>query len=147
MEYLQAALRFSEFAVEFVAFTPRLRIFFVLAAITLVWARWKQRPFRKRLWKPYHWLVITHLLFFPAAIALGVIGANPVTNPTIPHHGNATAWVCQDLLYYGSLASCAFWIWRTKGFRWYASSLMGLLELPTLGALAIAGMSIAGDWP
>lgn len=32
MEYLQTALRFSEWALEFAVFTPRLRIFFILAA-------------------------------------------------------------------------------------------------------------------
>jgi hypothetical protein len=33
-----------------------------------------------------------------------------------------------------------------KGFRWYASSLMALIELPTFAALFVAGMSVAGDW-
>jgi len=47
---------------------------------------------------------------------------------------------------YGSLASCGFWIWRMKGFRWYATSLMALAELVTWGALFVAGMSITGDW-
>jgi len=33
-----------------------------------------------------------------------------------------------------------------KGFRWYAGSLMALMELPTFGALFVAGMSVAGHW-
>jgi hypothetical protein len=33
-----------------------------------------------------------------------------------------------------------------KGFRWYASSLTGLIELPTFAAMFVAGMSVTGDW-
>jgi hypothetical protein len=33
-----------------------------------------------------------------------------------------------------------------KGFRWYATSLMALMELPIIGALFVAGMSVTGDW-
>jgi hypothetical protein len=98
------------------------------------------------LWKPYHWLVLTQCLFFAAAIAVGVLGASPTTNPTIPHHPSRTATLWLNVLDYSSLASCAFWIWRMKGFRWYGSSLMGLIELPTFAALFVAGMSITGDW-
>jgi hypothetical protein len=79
-------------------------------------------------------------------IVVGVLGANPVTNPTIPHSADKTAKVYLDAVTYGSLASCEFWIWRMKGFRWYATSLMALVELITWGALFVAGMSITGDW-
>jgi hypothetical protein len=33
-----------------------------------------------------------------------------------------------------------------KGFRWYATSLMVLVEVLTWGALFVAGMSVSGDW-
>jgi hypothetical protein len=33
-----------------------------------------------------------------------------------------------------------------KGFRWFAGSLMALMEVPVLGALFVAGMSVTGDW-
>ncbi len=98
------------------------------------------------MWKPYHWLALTHLLFFAAAIVVGVLGQNPITNPTITHSADETARLYLDVVTYGSLASCGFWISRMKGFRWYATSLMALAELITWGALFVAGMSITGDW-
>lgn len=145
MEHIHTALRFSEWALEFMIVPPAC-FALVFAAISFVWAGQKQRPFQTRLWKPHHWLALTHLLFFAAAIAVGVIWANPITNPTIPHRADPFAKLCLDFVAYGSLVSCAFWIWRMKGFRWYATSLVALVELPTWGALFVAGMAIAGDW-
>lgn len=145
MAMLQTALQFSRWALEFLLVPPLLTVF-IVAAISFVWAGQKQNPFRKRLWKPRHWLVLTHLLFFPAAIALAIVCASPVTNPTIPHSATRTASFLQDCLLYGSLASCGFWVWRMKGFRWFASSMIVLAELPVISALFVAGMSISGDW-
>ena len=33
-----------------------------------------------------------------------------------------------------------------KGFRWFAASLMALVEVITFAAIFVAGMSISGDW-
>jgi len=33
-----------------------------------------------------------------------------------------------------------------KGFRWFAISLMALLELPVFSAVFVAGMSVTADW-
>ena len=123
---------------------PRVLVLVVLTMISLTLAAIKQRPFERELWKPYHWLVLTHLFFFPAVIAAGVIWTNPVTNPTIP----TTPLKQEDgsyLLWYASLASCAWWVWRMRGFRWFATSLM-LAEVPVFCGLFVAGMSVAGDW-
>ncbi len=125
---------------------PHALILTLLAATSLTVATLRQRPVHRELWKPHHWLVVTHLLFFPAVIAVGVIWANPVTNPTFPHHPIATGTRMLDLLFYASLVSCALWVWRMKGFRWFATSLMLLAEVPVLCGLFIAGMSVAGDW-
>ena len=125
---------------------PPLCFALPLATISFVWAGIKQQPFRRQLWKPYHWLVFGQLLFFVAAIAVGVLWANPITNPTISHPSNPSARLCLDALTYGSLASCGFWIWSMKGFRWCATSLMILTELITWGALIVAGMAVTGDW-
>ena len=118
---------------------------FAIAAISFVWAGQKQRPFQRRLWKPYHWLALSQLLFFAAAIVVGVLGANPVISHR-PPSVNRTAELCLEAVEYGSLISCGFWIWRMKGFRWYATSMMALAELFTWGAFFVAGMSITGDW-
>jgi hypothetical protein len=143
MDEMEVAMRFSRWALELVFFTP-VHFVFALVLISIVWAGIKQRPFRARLWQPHHWLVLTHLLFFAAAVALGVLCAND--NRTAPDHSGRLANLCLGALFYGSFGSCAFWIWRMKGFRWFASSLMALIELPTFGAVFVAGMSITGDW-
>jgi cytochrome c biogenesis factor len=70
---------------------PPICFAFLVAAISLLWAAQKQRPFQTRLWKPHHWLALSHLLFFAAAIVVGVRGQNPVTNPTIAHSADKTA--------------------------------------------------------
>jgi hypothetical protein len=141
----QTALRFSGWALEFMAVRP-FSIISALVVVSLIWAALRQRPFHNQLWKPSHWLVLSQLLFFPAAIALGALWPNPTINPAIHHPPNRSAILCLNVLLYGSLASCAFWIWRMKSFRWFGSSLMALIELPTLSALFIAAMSVTGDW-
>jgi hypothetical protein len=146
MGHLYTSLRLSQWALEAVVFLPPLAIAFALAGISFVWAGIKQRPFKTGLWKQYHWLVSSHLLFFVAAIAVAVFYANPITNPTITHPSNPSGALCLDAVTYGSLASCGFWIWRMKGFRWYATSLMALAEVITYGALFVAGMAVTGDW-
>ena len=145
MEDFHTALTYSKWAFETVVFPP-FCIAFIFAAASFVLAAVKQRPYKTRLWKPYHWLVVTHLLFFAAAIVVGVLCAYPGPNPTVYHHAVASASRYLDAVTYGSLISSGFWIWRMKGFRWYAASLMALAELVTWGALAVAGMSITGDW-
>ncbi len=145
MGYVQTALRFSEDALVFAIGSP-FCLLFTIAAIVFVRKGLKQRPFRTGLWKPRHWLILRHLLFFPAAIAVGVLFANPLTGHGPAHPANRFAVLCLNTLGYGSLASCAFWIWRMKGFRWFAAGLMILMELPMGGAVFVAGMSVTGDW-
>jgi hypothetical protein len=65
MGRVYTALRFSERALEFMI-VPPICFAFLIAAISLVWAAQKQRPFQTRLWKPHHWLAFTHRLFFAA---------------------------------------------------------------------------------
>lgn len=101
----------------------------VLIAALIALAPMVRRPFQKRLWKPHYWLVLTHLLFFAGAIALGVLRPNPD-----PHReGDPAALRLLSALWWGSLASCAFWIWRMKGFRWWACALIAILQAPLAG--------------
>jgi|HubBroStandDraft_6_1064221.scaffolds.fasta_scaffold00016_67 hypothetical protein len=145
MGSIHTGLRFTEWALEFML-VPPFCFAWPIAAISLVWAAQRQRPFGRTVWLPYHWLILTHLLFFVAAIVVGVTWVNPITNPTVRHSTNPIASRCLNVVLYGSLLSCAFWIWRAKGFRWYATSLLALAELPTVAAVFVAGMSISGDW-
>jgi len=92
MNFVSTSLRFAEWALEAVVIPPVL-IVFVLALGSLSLAAIRQKPFRRGLWKPYYWLVLTHLLFFPGVIAVGVIWVNPITNPTVPHHARSREMV------------------------------------------------------
>jgi hypothetical protein len=40
----------------------------------------------------------------------------------------------------------AFWIYKMKGLRWFAASLVVLLQVILTGAGFIAGMSVSGEW-
>jgi hypothetical protein len=119
-----ALLHLASRALESVVILPPLSIALALSAVSLFWAAIKQRPFKTARWQPAYWLVITHAVFFLAAIAVAVLGANPITNPTVPHAPVLAAKRCLDVVTLGSVASCAFWVWRMKGLRWFATSLM-----------------------
>lgn len=139
-------LRFSMWALEGAVMLPPFAVASAFAAINLIGAGIKQRPFKRRLWKAHHWLVTSHFLFFIAAIAVAVFGANPIMNPTISHPAIPAAEKSLDLVIWLSIVSCVFWIWQMKGFRWFAASLMLLAQVVTWSALFVAGMSISGDW-
>jgi hypothetical protein len=140
--HVELALRYSEWALEYLMLPP-VGAVFVLAAVSSVWSGLKQRPFQKHLWKRHYWLVPSHLLFFVAAI---VVGSLWVGDPRRLYPASRAATVWLDTVMYGSLASCVFWIWHMKGLRWFAASLMVLAEVLTFGAIFVAGMSISGDW-
>ena len=128
MSFFSTFLRLAEWALDAV-FIPRVLIVCVLALASLTLAAKRQKPFERHLRRPYHWLTLTHLLFFPAVIAAGMIWANPITNPSIPHRAVEAGQRWLDVLMYASLASCVWWVWRMRGFRWFAASLMLLGEL------------------
>jgi hypothetical protein len=137
---------YSIWSLKFLVVIPRILIIVLLATASLAIAYWKQRPFQNPLWKNSHWFVLTQLLFFPITISMGVL--YPADGPsflrsTPPHPlaNNACAF-----LGWLSLALAAFWVYRMKGFRWFAASLVTLLEMILLGAFFVSGMAITGDW-
>jgi hypothetical protein len=104
----------------------------------------RQQPFRTRLWRTWHWLIFTQLLFFPAMVAIGVLF--PAPDGPIHSPGNRMGEWLLDGLFYLSLATSAFWWWRMKGLRWLATSLLVLQHVMLTGAGLVAGMSVSGDW-
>lgn len=142
MSAIETALEFAKGGAGFGLGAPSLP----LAAIAFFWTGWIQRSPLFRLWKPHHWLVFTHLLFFGAAIVVGVIFAAPLTLPASLRQPNRTANLLLNLITVASFGSCGFWIWRMKGFRWFAASLMWMMEILVFGALFVAGMSVTADW-
>jgi hypothetical protein len=47
---------------------------------------------------------------------------------------------------YLSILLGGFWVYRMKGTRWFAFSLVAVLEVILLGAFFVAGMAVSGDW-
>jgi len=145
MNDFYTALKFAEWGLEVPFLLPPLAFAFYSSIISLIWAGIKQRPFKTGKWKPYHWLVLSHLLLFIAAAAVGTLGGNTSTTPLRPTPPIRAAAQALELITYLSYASCVLWIWRMKGFRWFAVSLMVAAESITIGVLFIAGMAVSGD--
>ncbi len=146
MSHAQFADRFWTlfvWSLQALLYIPPLLIIFIGACLSLALAFWKQRPFRNPLWKSSHWFVLTQLLFFPAAISIGVL--YPASNPGFLH-ANSTATIAFELLAWLSYALAAFWVYRMKGFRWLALSVVAALQMILMGAFFVAGMAVSGDW-
>lgn len=134
---------YSVWSLEFLFVMPRMLIILLFATVSLTLAFWKQRPFDNPLWKRSHWLVLTQLLFFPIVICIGVL--YPADTPSyLRTTPNSVA--CCDFLGWLSLALAAFWVYRMKGLRWFAVSVVTVLEMILVGAFFVAGMAITGDW-
>jgi len=120
-----------------------LLLLLIAACLSLVLAFWKQRPSSCPLWKSSHWFVLTQLLFFPMVISIGVL--YPAPSPSSYHASSTAGWV-SGLLGWLSLALAAFWVYRMKGVRWFAFSLVAILQIILMGAFFISGMAVSGDW-
>jgi hypothetical protein len=136
---------YSVWSLEFLFAIPRMLVIFLAATVSLFLASWKQRPFQSPLWKRSHWLVLTQLLFFPIVICIGIL--YPADGPSYLRSApNSVANHVCDFLGWLSLALAAFWVYRMKGFQWFAVSLITVLEMILVGAFFVAGMAITGDW-
>ncbi len=110
--------------------------------VSFAWQRW----FGNGRWKHHYWLVLTQFMFYPAVVTVGVL-YRVSTNPTLPlPKANPVADWTIDVLFFLSLALSFFWVYRMKGFRWFAFCIVGLQQLLLCGAMFVAGMSITGDW-
>ena len=133
----------SVWSLQFLLYTPQLLILLVAACLSLALALWKQRPFQNPLWKSSHWFVLTQLLFFPVVISLGVL--YPASSPSF-YHASSTAARASELLGWLSLALAALWVYRMKGIRWFAFSVVLMLQIILMGAFFVSGMAVSGDW-
>jgi hypothetical protein len=131
-----------EQATEFVVFPPFL-VCSVVLSIIIAGLCVGLRPIKTRRWKGWYWLVFTQLLFYPAVLAVAALGAN--TGPPF-HQPNKVASVCADILSWTSVALAGFWVWRMKGLRWLAVSLVVLQEVLLFGPFLVAEMAISGRW-
>lgn len=132
----------SKMAAEFIVYLP-FRFVFALLITNLVCAYIRQRPFQTGRWRNRYWLIFTQILFFPAVIAVAVLGG---VNFVPPHEVNKLASLCASTLWWTSLILAVLWIWRMKGIRWTAVSLVALQQFLVLGAFITADMAISGSW-
>lgn len=129
-------------AAEFLLFPPFLIAAALLGASTAA-ACIKQRPFQSGRWRPSYWWVFSQLLFYPAVLGVAVLGGMTFTPRPEPNH---LASQYTDILSWLSLGLAAFWVWRMKGLRWLAFSLVALQELLLFFAFITADMAISGRW-
>jgi hypothetical protein len=130
-------------SLQFLAVPPVL----LLAAVCFVGvvvAFVRQQPFRRQLWRTSHWLIFTQMVFFPAMVAVGALFPAVSVRPDLKE--NIMGHRLLDGLFYFSLATSAFWVWRMRGLRWLAASLLLLQQVMLIAAGFVAGMSVSGDW-
>jgi len=101
----------------------------------------REQPFRRGLWRRWHWLIFSQMLFFPALVAVGVL----LSAPSGPPHSqvNLLGERVLDGLFYLSLATGIFWRWRMKGMQWLVTSLLLVQQVILVGAGIVA---VSGDW-
>lgn len=100
----------------------------------------------RRNWKHSYWFSATHLIFFAAAISVGVwFHRSPAMGPDPETLKLALALL--RWIFYASLGSCIFWVWRMKGMRWWAVVGFSFVEMTILGALFVSVMLVSGNLP
>ena len=142
VEFAKQFFTYSLWSLEALALPPLL-IISICAATSLAVAYSRQKHLMRELWRRSYWFVFTQLLFFPVVISLGVL--YPASGPSF-YTKVSTATRVTDVLSWMSVALAAFWVYRMKGFRWFACSLVVLLEVILLGAFVVSGMALSGDW-
>lgn len=123
---------------------PIFIAFWSLVILALLIARFCKLPFVSTPFPQTHFWVLTHLLFSVAALLIGALTPRGPL-PPFPMH---QYWIGAKWLYIlalGSFLSAAFWIWRMKGFRLFASALMLAMQIPTLLTIFVASLQGAGD--
>jgi hypothetical protein len=104
-----------------------------------------QRPFSKPIWQQTYFIVVLQFLFFPATLAMAVLGRVDWQQPHFPGP-NKWGLRAEDVFALGSLIVNIYWVWRMKGLRWFAVSL-AMLQLWLLAAANfVAAMSLTGTW-
>ena len=142
-EFAARFWRLSAWSIDALVGMPPLLLLLLAACLSLALSFAIQRPFQNPLWRRSNWLVLTQLLFFPGVIFLGVLYHAPEPSA---FHGESTASRVYELMEVLSILLGAFWVFRMKGFRWFAFSVVAVLQVILMGAFFVAGMAVSGDW-
>jgi hypothetical protein len=105
----------------------------------------RQRPFQKPIWKQTYSIAVLQFLFFPATLAVAVVGRVDWQQAHFPGPNHWGLRV-EDLFDLGSLILSVYLVGRMKGLRWFALSLVMLQFWLLVAAGFIAGMSLTGTW-
>jgi len=126
-------------------YVPPLAYGTLLLGLSFIASVIRQRPFSKPIWKTNYSIVLLQFLFFPATLAVAVLGR--VDWQQVPFPGpNAWGLRAEYVFALGSLIVGGYCVWRMKGLRWFALSL-AMLQLWLLAAAnLIAAMSLTGNW-
>lgn len=136
--------RYLQWSLEFLFVWPLWLATLALVA-NLGAALIRKWPFRHDRWSKTYWLAFASLLFIPATIATGVLGAiDPGIVPR-PKPSTLAVWMSNGLLA-ASFVSGMYWVYRMKGLRWFALAVALLQLWILLGAGFITGMALSGDW-
>jgi hypothetical protein len=134
---------YSTWSIEALIIPPVL-ILLIPLSVSIGLASFRQKPWRSDTWHWSYWFALSQLLFFPMTIAVGVLFPAISSWPSPQANAAGERWL--NFTFYGSLATGVYWIYRMKGFRWFAASLIGLQQLVLACAGFIAGMSVSGQW-
>jgi hypothetical protein len=110
------------------------------SVISLAWSSKRERPLASPAWRNYYWLALTQSLFFPAFIWVSAIAPydyghakeSPLAHRAIP------------ILCFAALGLAVFWIFRMRGLRGFAASLMGVQLGITMGGFGVALLMTSG---
>ena len=145
MQFWSTFGRYLHWAVEFLWVPPFVygTIALLVALPLAIWQSWTSI---RHNWKPKHWLMFLQFVFFPAELAVAVLG----TVPSIPwprQQPHSWATMFDAGLSWGCLLFGAFCVWRMKGLR--AIALLTLLWAQWLmqGAGLIAASALSSIWP
>ena len=129
---------------QFLYVWPMSLVTFALGA-NLVAALIHKWPFHPERWKKGYWLAFLSLLFIPATTVVGVVGwIDPGMVPR-PKPNAVLVWV-DNGLFIAFILLGIFWVYRMKGLRWFALSIVLIQLWILMGVGFMTGMALSGDW-
>ena len=138
--------KYSQWSLEFVFVWP-MSLVTVAIMVNLAVALIRKWPFRRDRWEKAYWLSFANFLFFPAIIAVAVIGtvAVPIGDAPPPKLNTLAVWTSNGM-FFASFLLGVYWVYRMKGLRWFALGLLIVQQWILCGAAFVAAMALSGTW-
>jgi hypothetical protein len=135
---------FFRWSLDFL-FIPPLVYGTLLLGLNFVGSVFLQRPFSKPLWRTNYSIAVLQFWFFPATLAIAVLGRVDSQGVHLPGP-NKLGLGAEYVIAIGSVIIGGYWVWMMKGLRWFALSLAMLQLWLLVVANLIAEMSLTGNW-